>query len=65
MANDMRTPLHRVLGLGSSHEGTMHFWRQRVTGLANIPLTIAFVIVTTFLSWKVMPRTVTNTGIPS
>ena len=23
----------------------MHFWRQRVTGLANIPLTIAFVII--------------------
>ena len=45
MASDMRTPLHRVLGLGSSHSGTLHFWRQRVTGLANIPLTIAFVII--------------------
>jgi succinate dehydrogenase membrane anchor subunit len=45
MSTDMRTPLHRVLGLGSSHEGTMHFWRQRLTALANIPLTIAFVII--------------------
>ncbi|MEP0325091.1 succinate dehydrogenase, hydrophobic membrane anchor protein [Bauldia litoralis] len=45
MANDMRTPLHRVLGLGSAHSGTEHFWRQRLTGLANVPLTIGFVIV--------------------
>ena len=41
----MRTPLHSVLGLGSAREGTMHFWRQRLTALANIPLTIAFVII--------------------
>ncbi len=45
MASDMRTPLHRVLGLGSAHSGTMQFWRQRLTGLANVPLTIGFVIV--------------------
>ena len=32
MAVSMRTPLGRVLGLGSAHEGTGHFWRQRLTG---------------------------------
>ncbi len=42
---DMRTPLHRVLFLGSAHEGTDHFWRQRVTGAANAILTTAFVIL--------------------
>ncbi len=39
----MRTPLGKVRGLGSAHEGTEHFWRQRVTGLAMIPLTLVFV----------------------
>jgi succinate dehydrogenase / fumarate reductase membrane anchor subunit len=41
---DFRTPLSRVRGLGSAKEGTDHFWRQRVTAIANIPLTIFFVI---------------------
>ena len=40
---DMRTPLSCVRGLGSAKEGTEHFWRQRVTAVANVPLTIAFV----------------------
>lgn len=41
--NDMRTPLAKVRGLGSAHQGTMTFWRQRLTAVANIPLTLAFV----------------------
>ncbi|MEI2385610.1 succinate dehydrogenase, hydrophobic membrane anchor protein [Breoghania sp. JC706] len=41
----MRTPLSQVRGLGSAREGTEHFWRQRVTALANIPLTIFFVVL--------------------
>ena len=40
---DMRTPLKKVRGLGSAKEGTDHFWRQRLTALANIPLTLFFV----------------------
>lgn len=36
----MRTPLSRVLGLGSAKSGTEHFWRQRLTAIANVPLTI-------------------------
>jgi succinate dehydrogenase / fumarate reductase membrane anchor subunit len=40
---DMRTPLGKVRGLGSAKDGTDHFWRQRVTAVANIPL-IAFFI---------------------
>ena len=42
----IRTPLAKVRGLGASNEGTSHFWQQRVTALANIPLTI-------FLAWLV------------
>ena len=37
---DMRTPLRRVRGLGAAHEGTAAFWRQRVTSLAAVPLSV-------------------------
>lgn len=40
---DMRTPLGKVRGLGSAKDGTDHFWRQRLTAAANIPLMIFFV----------------------
>ncbi|MDF1778078.1 MAG: succinate dehydrogenase, hydrophobic membrane anchor protein [Rhizobiaceae bacterium] len=41
---DLRTPLSKVRGLGSAKEGTDHFWRQRLTSVANIPLIVFFVI---------------------
>jgi len=41
----IRTPLARVRGLGASRSGTEHFWRQRMTAVANVPLTIAFVLI--------------------
>lgn len=40
---DMRTPLGKVRGLGSAREGTVHFWRQRLTAISNIPLILFFV----------------------
>jgi len=40
---DLRTPLNKVRGLGSAREGTDHFWRQRLTAIANIPLLLFFV----------------------
>ena len=43
--SDMRTPLSRVRGLGSAKEGTDHFWRQRATALANVPLLLFFVVM--------------------
>ena len=43
--SDMRTPLGRVAGLGSARSGTGHFWWQRLTAVANVPLTIAFVVI--------------------
>ena len=42
---DMRTPLGRVRGLGSARDGTTHFWRQRVTAVANVFLITFFVIL--------------------
>ena len=41
----MRTPLSRVRGRGAAHSGTEHFWRQRLTAVANIPLTIAVIVI--------------------
>ena len=41
----MKTPMKRVRGLGSARSGTDHFWMQRLTALANIPLTIGFLCV--------------------
>ena len=50
--SDMRTPLNKVRGLGSAKEGTDHFWRQRVTALANIPLTLFLVVTIILLAGK-------------
>ena len=36
-------------GHGAAHSGTGHFWRQRLTAVANIPLTIAVVIIMVML----------------
>ncbi len=41
----LRSPLGRVRGLGSAKEGTGHFWAQRVTAIALIPLTFLFVVI--------------------
>lgn len=40
--NDMRTPLGRAIGLGSAKEGVAHWWAQRVTAVALVPLTLWF-----------------------
>jgi succinate dehydrogenase / fumarate reductase membrane anchor subunit len=43
----MRTPLKKVRYLGSAKEGTDHFWKQRVTAVANLFLGI-------FLVWLIV-----------
>ncbi len=43
----LQTPLKKVRGLGSAKDGTEHFWRQRLTAVANIPLAL-------FLVWTVL-----------
>ncbi|MEL6435476.1 MAG: succinate dehydrogenase, hydrophobic membrane anchor protein [Pseudomonadota bacterium] len=39
----IKTPFKRVEGLGSAKEGTEHFWHQRLTAIANVPLMLAFI----------------------
>jgi succinate dehydrogenase / fumarate reductase, membrane anchor subunit len=43
--DSIRTPLSRVRYLGAARSGTRHFWHQRLTSVALIPLTIAAVFV--------------------
>jgi len=46
----LQTPLARALGLGSAKEGVQHWWWQRLTAVALIPLGIWFVIAIVSLS---------------
>ena len=46
---DMRTPLGKVRGLGSAKDGTEHFWMQRMSAVALVPLAIFFIIFLTVL----------------
>lgn len=40
----LRTPLGRARGHGSAKEGARHWWHQRLTALALLPLAIWFVV---------------------
>ncbi len=44
-AKDLRDPLKVARGLGSAHSGVHHWWVQRVTAAALIPLGIWFVVL--------------------
>ena len=37
---DYRTPIARARGLGSAKDGTHHWWMQRITAIALVPLTV-------------------------
>ena len=37
---DYRTPVARARGLGSAKDGTHHWWMQRITAIALVPLTV-------------------------
>ena len=60
----MRSPFGRATGLGSAKEGVEHWWRQRVTAVALVPLTLWFVAsiiahrgsdYTVFIAWLKTP----------
>ena len=48
--SDTRTPLSRARGLGSAKDGAHHWWLQRVTAIALIPLVVWFAISLVMLS---------------
>ncbi|MGY1529823.1 succinate dehydrogenase, hydrophobic membrane anchor protein [Luteimonas sp. A649] len=63
-SHDMRSPVARAVGLGSAKAGVEHWWAQRVSAVALIPLTLWFVASliahthsdhATFLAWLRAP----------
>jgi succinate dehydrogenase / fumarate reductase membrane anchor subunit len=40
----LRSPLGRAIGLGSAKEGVQHWWMQRVTAVALVPLMLWLVV---------------------
>lgn len=42
MKSDTRTPLSRASGLGSAKSGIGHWWAQRISAVALIPLSLWF-----------------------
>ena len=60
----MSTPLARVRGLGAAKSGTEHFWLQRLTAVANVPLTIAFVVIVVSLLGRNQPAVAQILGSP-
>jgi len=50
MNSDLRTPLSRARGLGSARQGVHHWWAQRITAVALIPLVTWFAISLIMLS---------------
>ena len=46
---NLRSDLGRVRGLGSAKEGVQHWWIQRVTAIALIPLSLWFIACIVFL----------------
>ena len=64
----MRSPLARAMGLGSAREGVAHWWAERVSAVALVPLTLWFVAsliaqtgsdYTTFIAWLRTPLAAT------
>lgn len=43
-SNSIRTTLKAARGLGSAHDGTRHFWLERISALALIPLSVWFIV---------------------
>ena len=51
-AFSMKTPMKKVRGLGSAKSGTDHFWKQRLTAMANVVLALALVVLLALVGSK-------------
>ena len=61
---DYSSPLAKVRGLGSAKTGTSHWWMQRVTAVALIPLTFWLIIFLGLCLNAPYPETVTWLASP-
>lgn len=48
--SDLRSPLARARGLGSAKHGLHHWWAQRLTAMALVPLVVWFAVSLVMLS---------------
>lgn len=60
----MKTPLKTVRHLGSAKSGTEHFFRQRMTAIANVPLVLFFVVLVIALAGAPYAEVVATIGSP-
>ncbi len=60
----MRNSFHHIRGLGSARSGTEHFWMQRLTAVANIPLVMAFVVILVTLAGRSHAAVIATLGQP-
>ena len=60
----MRSQLGRVRGLGASRSGVEHWWVERLTAIALVPLTIWFVVSVLTLLGAEQPVVVAWAGRP-
>lgn len=60
----MRSQLGRVRGLGASKSGVEHWWVERLTAIALVPLTVWFVISVLTLLGAEQPTVVAWAGRP-
>ena len=60
----IRTPIGRVRGYGSAKSGTEHFWHQRLTAIANVPLTVGFIVLLVALLGRNHAYVVQTLGSP-
>jgi succinate dehydrogenase / fumarate reductase, membrane anchor subunit len=62
----LRTPIARVRGLGSAHEGADHFWKQRVTAVSNIFLTsflVGLLVKLAGADYEIVKKTVSKPAV--
>jgi succinate dehydrogenase / fumarate reductase membrane anchor subunit len=63
-ARSLRNPLGRARGLGSAKAGTEHFWHQRLTAVALIPLVLIFATMVLRLVGADHATTIATLGYP-
>ncbi len=60
----MKTPLREVRGLGTAKDGTEHFWTQRITAFALVPLTLLFIFLIVQLTLAPRADVIRTLGAP-
>jgi succinate dehydrogenase / fumarate reductase membrane anchor subunit len=63
-SESIRTPLAKARGLGAAKSGTDHWWEQRLTSIALVPLTFFGVVIVMALVGRNHAATVQILGSP-